>query len=207
MGATPGFQANVGINTTTAYTSDGNAANYLDAGDTFDGSPQYTFSIWVYTTSPSQGDSQDNRGIFSNNNDSGLSNSWQFAIGDNGYEFKNRVNSSTTNEEQLGTPRTGVWENIVLQKFQDGSNDAGEIWLNGSKVKDLSYNPGGLQQFRVGVDRGTDSSFDGFIDSIQIWEGENVSAASIFAAGVSIPEPSTFLLTALGSLALLRRKR
>ena len=77
------------------------------------------------------------------------------------------------------------------------------------KQKDLNYNPGGLQQFRAGINRGGDSSFDGLIDSIQIWEGENVSAATIFANGVNVvvPESSTFLLTALGTLALFRRKR
>ncbi len=209
VGANPAFQSGTAGNSTNAYVSDGVSANYLSAGDTFGSSPQFTVSIWIYTTNPTQ-DGDDNKGFFSNNTDSSINNSWQLAVGTSSsqsrFEFKTRTSTNNTETEVFGTPQSGVWENIVLQKTD--AND-GQIWLNGVQVGgDLGYNPGGLQQFRVGTNRAGDSSFDGLIDSVQIWEGENVSAATIFANGVNVvPEPSAVVLGALGSLVLLRRRR
>lgn len=197
VGATPTFTAGIGGNTSLAYASDGDSANYLQLDPAYGGAAQFTVSVWVYTNDPTQ---TDNKGIFSNLTSSTENNSWQLAIGDGQYQFKayNMGNDDTN----LGTPSTGVWQNIVIQKY---INNTGDIWVDGVKQATLNYNPGGLQKFRIGINRASDSSLTGYIDKVQIWLDENVSAADIYAAGV--PEPASVALLALGGAAMLWRPR
>ena len=71
----------------------------------------------------------------------------------------------------------------------------------------IGDNPGGLQNFRLGVNRNNDNSFLGFIDNVQIWNDANQDPAAIFAAGpginqIAIPEPASLAIWSLVGLSL-----
>lgn len=186
-----------------SYHSDGDENNYLEwTGGT--GAPDFTVSVWINTSSANQGDF---KGIFSNNDSSTDDFSFQFDSNSGTYRLVSKDNPTAT----FGTPTADTWENLVLQKF-GGSN--ARIYFNGVQVGgNLGFNPGGLQEYRIGINRNSDNSFLGLIDNVQIWDDSEVDPADIFAAGpgfnATIPEPATATLglIALGGLGALTRRR
>jgi hypothetical protein len=180
------------------YQSDGINSNYLEVTGP-GGVPDFTVSLWVNTPTVNQGGF---KGLFSNNSGgSGVANSWQ--IDSNNGEYRVAANGAPTTT--LGTPTANVWENIVLQKYASNNYRA---YLNGVEVADVNSNPGGLQNFRVGINRNTDNSFTGQIGLVQIWDDSTQDAAALFAAGPGIvPEPGRATLLGLGALGFLIRRR
>ena len=163
------------------------------------GQPDYTVSVWVKADTVAQGDF---KGIFSNNTSSGASFSWQLDSSSGNYTFR----SSEGATQIIGGAVAGDWQNLILQKF--GGNN-GRLFLNGVQVATLGYNPGGLQNFRLGINRNSNHSFLGYIDNVQVWDDSNQSATQIYAAGpgLTVPEPTTATLGLLGVLGLVARRR
>lgn len=188
-----------------AYFSDGLAANYLQQIKGPGGMTDWTLSLWVNTSVANQGQF---KGLFSNNNDKDALYSFQIDSYDGQYRLFS-ANSSTA--KVVGAPTLDLWENIVIQKF--GGTNA-RLYFNGQFIENTGFNPGGLQMFRLGINRNSDNSFSGYLDNIQIWDDSSQDAASIFAAGVgnnaftAVPEPSTWILLGGGliGLAAVRRR-
>ena len=184
-----------------SYHSDGNNANYLEIAPAVGGALVYTASVWVWTDVADQGGF---KGIFSNNDSPSDTNSWQF---DNNNGIFRMVGSNT-GTDNFGAVVPGQWNNLILQK---APGDIGSIYLNGVQVvANIGANPGGLQEFRIGINRNSDNSFLGLIDNVQIWDTLE-SPSAIFAAGPGanaiIPEPATGMLALLATAALARRRR
>lgn len=184
-----------------SYNADGNNSNYLQVAPAVGGAPTFTVSVWVWTDTANQGTF---KGIFSNNNSSGAPFSFQFDSHNGDF----RMTSVGGGADIFGAVIPNQWNNLVLTK---SPGDVGSIWYNGVQISaDIGGNPGGLQQFRIGINRNSDHSFAGLIDRVQIWNTvENVPA--IFAAGpglnATIPEPSVALLSIISAASLLLRRR
>lgn len=188
-----------------AYFSDGLAANYLQQINGPGGMDDWTLSLWVNTSVTDQGQF---KGLFSNNTSSTADYSFQIDSYDGQYRL---VSINLPTAKIIGTPTLDLWENIVVQKF-DG-NDA-RLYFNGKFIGTAGVNPGGLQMLRLGINRNTNNSFLGYLDTIQIWDDSLQDAAEIYAAGVgnnaftAVPEPSTWILLGGGliGLAAVRRR-
>lgn len=181
-----------------AYYSDGNPDNYLAVAGP-GGMSDWTVSLWarVGQNGIDQGDFM---GLFSN--DTSPSEASSFQVDSHFGEY--RLISSASNNQPfiLGTPVANTWQNIVIQKV--GGNDA-QLFFDGGLVGSTGSNPGGLENFRLGVNRNTNRSFTGYIDNVQIWDDSNVSARQIYADGVgfnAVPLPGTIALLGLGLLGL-----
>jgi len=148
------------------------------------GMTDYTVSLQVRADTPfDQGTFQ---GIFSNNNSSGAAFSWQIENSGGTYQWRNQAGTFV-----IGTP-TGGFDHIVVRKF--GGND-GDIWFNGVQVlSSIGANPGGLQNFRLGTNRNSNSFYAMTLDDVRVYDTlENP---------LLIPEPASALLLALGLVSL-----
>lgn len=190
-----------------AYYSDGNPDNYLEVAGP-GGMPDWTLSLWVNTLVLDQGDY---RALFSNFDSSlaGKHDPYSFQIDSHFGTY--RLLSEGDSPFTIGTPTVHSWENIIVQKIA-GSNAA--VYFNGLLVGALGGNPGGLQNFRLGVNRNSNRSFLGYLDNVQVWDDSNQVAADIYAAGAGVnkplPEPSTLVLLGcglLGAWGWTRRRR
>jgi len=182
-----------------SYHSDGNNSNYLEVAPAVGGANPFTVSVWVWTTQASQGTF---KGVFSNNDSSSDANSWQIDSNSGSYRA---VGIDIT---ARSTPAiANVWQNLVIRKT--GASQ-GNFWVDGVQVDtDFGANPGGLQEFRIGINRNSDHSFNGYIDKVQIWNTLE-DAATIYAAGPgtnAVPEPSTLAVLSLAGAGLLRRRK
>lgn len=171
----------------------------------------FTVSIWFKPPTVDQGGFQ---GIFSNLNANVANNfSWQLDVHNGDLRFISAQGGFTpiTNAE-AGEPQiqAGVWNHIVARKVTGSSAD---LWL-GTETTPLALvgttavNPGGLQQFRLGVNRNTDSFYEMEMANIKIYNDSTVSLTTLNSEGPKlIPEPSTGILACIALSVLLRRKR
>lgn len=170
------------------YHSDGNNSNYLEVAPAVGGANPFTVSVWVWSDIADQGGF---KGIFSNNDNGNADYSFQLDSHNGDYRAVG-VDIPTRS-----TPASaGVWQNLVYRKT---SGSQGNFWVDGVQVgANFGANPGGLQEFRIGINRNSDNSFSGLIDNVQIWNTAE-SAAAIYAAGpgLATPEPTTLLIWSL----------
>ena len=186
-----------------SYRSDGSSSNYLEVSGP-GGMSDFTVSLWAFTETANQGDF---KGLFSNNTGSTTSASWQIDSSSGSFVLNSAQGSSPAT---FGPVLENTWQHIVLQKF--GGNNA-RLYLDGSPVGNLGYNPGGLQNFRIGINRNSNQSFDGFIDNIRIFNDSAQDVATLFAEGpgrnaaTPVPAPGTVALVGIGMLALAALRR
>ena len=181
-----------------AYYSDGDGSNFLSVAGP-GGLSDWTISFWINTNQADQGTF---KGIFSNNSNTG---DYTFQVDShNGfYRLLSGTNSNDQGTGIIGVATENVWEHIVVQKFS-GANAS--LYFNGSKVKDIGFNPGGLQNFRVGMNRSGGASFQGFVDNISIWNDSSQKLPEVqdlFKAGPGInavSAPASLLLFGLGCI-------
>jgi hypothetical protein len=177
------------------------------------GAGAFTVSIWFKTDTINQGGFQ---GIFSNNIANAVDNfSWQIDVNNGVLRFVSATTGfgSITNAE-AGEPQiqTGVWNHVVARKT---GGSAADFWLGteSTPLQSLgtaNLNPGGLQWFRLGVNRNSDSLYAMEMANVKIYDDVNVSLTALNNEGpqlLAIPEPSTVLLAALVLPAFLRRRR
>jgi hypothetical protein len=94
----------------------------------------------------------------------------------------------------------GIWDHILVRKF--GGND-GDAWLNGVPVLGgIGGNPGGLQFFRLGVNRNSSRLFQMDLDDVRVFDSVE-SPLVLFAT----PEPATASLILVGLLCLAFARR
>lgn len=187
-----------------SFLSDGTANNYLQVAGP-GGQTDFTVSLWAYTEIADQGAF---KGLFSNNSASNADFSWQIDSTDGNFVFRSAVSGPAL---VLGSVTTGTWNHIMLQK--SGGSDA-SLFLNGNLIDNIGFNPGGLQNFRVGINRNSNRAFEGILDNIRIYDDSTQEVAALFREGpginaVPVPTPAPLLLLAAGLLgmAALRRRR
>lgn len=137
------------------------------------GAPTFTVSMWVRTSNANQGSY---KGIFSNNSGGSAVNfSWQI---DNHLGIY-RLNSKNQGNTEIASPNVDQWEHIVLKKTTAGT----EFWINGVMAPPIAGQPGGLQKFRIGINRGDDAAYAMDLDRVQVWNNDDPDPATLFSAG------------------------
>jgi hypothetical protein len=203
---TNGTGVSYGSEGTTGFASfPGDDANldYLEnttgPGDDLTG---WTLSVWYRPTGGVENAA--NQAIYSNDNDFNEAGSFQLDV----HNGTRRVNSKDAGQPTFGSPTDNTWENIVLRKASDTDF---RIYVNGvQQGSTITSNIGGLEQIRIGTNRGTGAGLRMDVDEVKIWDSAE-DASTIYSAGPTpIPEPSTLALTTLGLLGLAffyRRRR
>lgn len=174
------------------------------------GAPAFTVSLWFKTETVNQGGFQ---GLFSNNISSSSGFSWQIDVNNGSLRFVSATAgfAPITNAE-AGEPQieAGVWHHVVARKT---GGSAADLWF-GSEDAPLqslgtgNLNPGGLQWFRLGVNRNSDSLYAMEMANVKIYDDVNVSLVDLNNEGPQlIPEASTGLLVLLSFPAFLWRRR
>ncbi|MDF1714193.1 MAG: hypothetical protein P1U90_18295 [Akkermansiaceae bacterium] len=146
------------------------------------GAGAFTVSIWFKTDTINQGGFQ---GIFSNNIANVADNfSWQIDVNNGVLRFVSATTGfgSITNAE-AGEPQiqTGVWNHVVARKT---GGSAADFWLGteSTPLQSLgtaNLNPGGLQWFRLGVNRNSDSLYAMEMANVKIYDDVDVSLTDL----------------------------
>ena len=173
------------------------------------GKPNFIVSFWWKTDSFDQGDYQ---ALFSNNVNTG-SYTWQLDHSGADMRLVSTGNTILTYPESNLT--VGTWYHTVIRKSSTGT--AARIYItpenaaSPSVVMSGSYNPGGLQYFRLGVNRNSDKLFRMDMANVKIYdESSDALVSTLLAEGPQlVPEPSSLFLALLGlsSLAVRRKRR
>lgn len=170
------------------------------------GAANFTVSLWVKADTWNQGSFQ---GIFSNNSGGASTDfSWQIDASGDSLRVVTK-DAGVIFTTPTNTLDTASWYNIVFIK--NGSN--AELYFteegagSANHVGTVATNPGGLQFFRLGTNRNTDSLFEMDMANVKIYNSvEDVN--SLLAEGsMTIPEPSGTALLGLAGLTLLLRRR
>ena len=188
---------------------DGGEKDYLETTGP-GGAGSFTVSFWFKTDQVSQGNFQ---GLFSNNTVNSPNNfSWQVDVQSGTLRLVSATTGFTpiTNAEG-GEPQiqADVWQHVVVRKI----NDNGELFFGteGSltSVGSTALNPGGLQFFRLGVNRNTDSLYRMEMANVKIYTDAQISLDALNSEGPQlVPEPTSALIgLGLGGLLLARRRR
>ena len=171
----------------------------------------FTVSLWFKPPTVNQGGFQ---GIFSNLNVNSANNfSWQLDVNSGTLRFI----SATTGFTSLTNGTVGQqaiqaneWNHVIVRKTSAGG---AELWLGteGTALELLgsnATNPGGLQQFRLGVNRNSDSFYEMEMANVKIYNDASVSLTTLNSEGPQlVPEPSIGLFALLSLPILLRRRR
>ena len=212
-GVTVGSTGKIG----NAFTFDGTNGGNVSMGNasflstilhsTGSSTNSYSFSAWINPSSAK------GSVVYAGNDDS---NSYS-NIGTSGDSVRRWLRGSGGADSSSGNVVQGMWSHLVLSVTPTGS----KTYLNGAELPALNetnINYGSINsanRFTIGIlDRsnsGSDADFySGLIDDVQVYTG-SLSGAEVTTLfntpGTTVPEPSALLLSALGSLALLRRKR
>lgn len=168
----------------------------------------FTVSFWLRTDDWTQGGFQ---GLFSNL-DANVGGNFSWQIDSNGGTL--RVVSATSGFTPLQVDATAyatdAWHHIVFRKTSSGA----EFYVTALGlsspvlVGSNTTNPGGLQNFRLGTNRNTDSLFRMDMANVQIYNDSTVSLGDLYAEGpMTIPEPSSLALLGFSCLGLAFRRR
>lgn len=173
------------------------------------GAGAFTVSFWFRTSQVDQGSFQ---GLLSNNNTNTAGNfSWQVDV----HSGTLRLVSATANFGALTNGEAGeppitadTWHHVVARKTGGGGQlwfgTQGDLQLVGSSTE----NPGGLQFYRLGVNRNSDSLYAMEMANIQVWDDDNVSLDSLNTEGpLLVPEPGAAFLSLLATVLLFPRRR
>lgn len=171
---------------------------------------QFTVSFWWRTPDLVQGDFQ---GIFSND-DGGSTIPFSWQIDDNGDNLRVVSQSGVSISYPESNLSANTWYHTVLRKggslatteFYVTPEGAGSVTLAGSQ----NTNPGGLNTFRLGINRADDSLFAMDLANVKIYNDASVNLNDLLAEGpglVIVPEPHAAGLLALGLMILLRFRR
>ena len=173
------------------------------------GVANFTVSFWWKTSSLAQGSYQ---GLFSND-DAGVGFSWQLDNSGSDMRFISSGKPNLTYPESSLAADT--WYHTVIRKEGGAGDNYTQVYMTamgtGSPllVMNQNANPGGLNEFRLGVNRNSDSLFQMDMSNVKIYNDSTVDLGVLLAEGPQlVPEPSSIVLLSLGGLALLiRRKR
>jgi len=141
--------------------------------------PAWTVSFWLRTSRVDQGKGQ---GLFSNNNDPEANYSWQVEVHNGALRLKSRSegppNPVLTNAD-AGEPglQPNTWHHVVIRKT--GNAEQGELYLGTrkgiEKVGAHDSNPGGLQMYRLGVNRTSNGLYQAEVANVSIFRNDTVS--------------------------------
>ena len=175
------------------------------------GAAAFTVSIWFKTDTVNQGGFQ---GIFSNLTPNAPGNfSWQLDVNSGTLRLVSAtagfgsLTNSGAGEPQI---QTNLWHHVVVRKTAAGGS---ELWFGSEDdalelVGSGALNPGGLQNFRLGINRNNDSLYAMEMANVKIYDDAGISLTTLNGEGPQlIPEPSTSLLGLLSLGLVLRRKR
>ena len=199
-----------------AYSFDGTNAGNVSMGNasflstilhsTGSSTNSYSFSAWINPSS-----AKGSVVYAGNDNSNSYSN-----IGTSGDSVRRWLRGSGGADSSSGNVVQGMWSHLVLSVTPTGS----KTYLNGVELTALSETVNyssinSANRFTIGIlDRsnsGSDADFySGLIDDVQVYTGSlsGAEVSTLFnTPGITVPEPSALLLSALGGLALLRRKR
>ncbi len=207
---TTGAGGGVTINSdgSAAFAGDDTNQGYLEtAAFGTVGVTNYTVSFWWKTSTFAQGNFQ---GLFSND-DAGVGFSWQLDSNGADMRFISSGNPNLTYAESNLAADT--WYHTVIRKNAAGANYT-EVFITAegaagpNLVMNQNANPGGLNEYRLGVNRNSDSLFQMDMANVKIYNDNTVDLATLLAEGPqTVPEPSTSALLVLGGLGLAFRRK
>jgi hypothetical protein len=136
------------------------------------GASSWTVSFWFRTPDVDQGKHQ---GLLSNNRGS-KDYSWEVNVHNGTLRLqskdKGKPNSTLSSSgSQNPSIKPDTWHHVVVRKT--GSDGPGELYLGTtesiSKVGSIDANPGGLQMFRIGVNRASDRLYRAEVANLSIF--------------------------------------
>ncbi|WP_346189793.1 LamG-like jellyroll fold domain-containing protein [Rubritalea halochordaticola] len=172
------------------------------------GAANFTVSLWVKTDSWNQGSFQ---GLFANNSGgAGTLYSWQIDSNGGDIRVATQADGAIFSTSSAGL-NSSSWYNITLIK--NGANT--EFYLteegagSATHIGTVAANPGGLQSFRLGINRNDDKLFTMDMANVKIFNSvENVDNLVLEGAMVSsVPEPTSTALVGLAGLGFILRRR
>ncbi|NWK55420.1 PEP-CTERM sorting domain-containing protein [Verrucomicrobiaceae bacterium N1E253] len=189
-------------------SSSGNHAFLETAAYGTTGVANFTVSFWWKTNNLAQGNYQ---GLFSSD-DANASFSWQ--LDNSGSNMRFVSNGSPTLTYAESNLSTDTWYHTVIRKETGAGDNYTQVYITSEGgvtpvlVMNQNSNPGGLNEFRLGVNRNSDSLFAMDMANVKIYNDASVDLSSLLAEGPGlVPEPSSTALLGLGGLALILRRR
>lgn len=147
-------------------------------------STKWMVSFWFRTPTVDQGKAQ---GLFSNNRGPDQNWSWQIDVHNGTLRLQSKdegdPNPVISADDRNLKPNT--WYHVVARKA--GSNGDGELYLGTKKgiekLGAVNANPGGLQMFRLGVDRATNRLYRAELSKVTVYRASSISLDKLNNAG------------------------
>jgi hypothetical protein len=197
------------IDGSAGFSGDDSTKSYLEtAALGGSGVANFTVSYWFKTDSFSQGNYQ---GLFSTNNSS-ANYSWQ--LDSTGSNIRLVSKGNTTLSYADSNLSVDTWYNVVIRKESGAGDNYTQVYITAEGeatphlVMNQDANPGGLNMFRLGVNRNTDSLFRMDMSNVKIYDDSTVDLGTLLTEGPQVvPEPSSSALLGLAALALILHRR
>lgn len=183
-------------------------SSYLETPGVAVGVPNFTVSFWFKTSIFNQGSF---KGLFSNNT-GGSSTAFSWQVDLTGTDIRVRSQQGATIDGGTTGYSTDTWYHVAVTK--GGTGDASKLYvseLGSGTVSLIGTDPdnlGGLQMFRLGVNRLNDGQAEMDMANVKIYDDVNINLNTLLAEGPqTVPEPSSALLVGLGGLSFILRHR